>query len=86
MNIIHETDIQLYKNIFEKKIAKKLQIKKKCIALLKNGKTYNNCSVNTVNTCKKHEDSTNLVKEKRHIIYHNHLPFEKNDNCPLCVK
>ena len=86
MNIIHEKDIESYKIIFETQIRQKLQIKKKCKAILKNGNRCNNCPIDNTETCKKHENATNLTKQIKHITYHNHLPFEYNDNCPLCVK
>ena len=86
MDIINEIDIQSYKTLFENEIKQKLQIKKKCKAKNKNGNPCTNCPVDNEITCKKHKDSKSLVKQKKNIIYHNHLPFEKNDNCPLCVK
>ena len=69
-------DIKSFRNIFEKQIKNKLQIKKKC----------NNCSKDDKMTCKMHENSTNLIKTNKNIIYHNHLPFEMCVNCPLSVK
>jgi len=86
MNAINATDIDSFRNIFEKQIKDKLQIKKQCKALLANGDRCSNCPKYDETTCKIHENSTNLIKPKKTMIYHNHLPFEICDNCPLSVK
>ena len=86
MNIIEKVDLDLYKTIIENKIKNKLGIKSTCKAVLKSGNRCNNFPVKNENTCKKHEKCTNLIKQKKDIIYHNHLPFEKSNNCPLCIK
>ena len=60
----------------------------KCKSLTKQGKQ---CSkkVNVFGNhlCKKHENSNQIIRKMncQYIIYHNHLPDEKNiENCPIC--
>ena len=86
MNVINEIDIESFRNIFEKQIKDKLKIKKQCKALLKNGDRCSNCPKDDEMTCKTHENSKKIIKSNKIIIYHNHLPFEKCNNCPLSVK
>jgi hypothetical protein len=84
--IVNEKDLDYYKFLFENEIKQKLKIENICKAIQKNGNKYNSCATEDRKTFKKHEKSTKLVKQKKEIIYHNHLPFEKDNNCPLCVK
>ena len=88
MSFINKSDIEFYKTTFENEILKKLKPKKQSkTVLLKKNQKYNSCPVDNKVTCKKHENNTkNMIKQKKEIIYHNHLPFEENIDCPLCVK
>ena len=52
----------------------------------KDKRCTNKASCNNNTLCKKHK---NYVLQSRKVpsfvIYHNHLPSEKSDNCPRCI-
>ena len=83
--MISVTDIENLKQYIENSLMKKINPKRICKAKISSGKQCSRVSCNVNNTCKIHTNSTNFIKQKKIVTYHNHLPFEKVDDCPICT-
>ena len=69
---------------------KDLTLNVKCIAIKANGNRCTNNAVCDSKVCKRHKKSKHvkLVQERKNfscVVYHNHLPNEKSNNCPRCI-
>ena len=68
---------------------KDLKLEVTCMAIKANGNKCTHKALCNSKVCKKHEKSKNvkLVQERKNfscVLYHNHLPNEKNKSCPRC--
>lgn len=84
MTIINDSELENIKNYFETSLKSKINPCKHCKAKLKTGKQCSHKAEEGFITCKKHRETTNFVRDKKHILYHDHLPYETSSTCILC--
>ena len=85
MNLVDQNELCNIKEFFQNQLLCKLRIQKQCRAKTQQGTRCTRKVNSDKSMCKIHTNSSNIVLNPKVIVYHNHLPFEKSDDCPMCL-